>query len=102
MNTYASHLLSGRSLLINFSTWNHTNQSTGNDQNFSNHINRALARFKSVFITLKHDDTQTDKQCSDFYHPAGLSNGGSTLVLEDEHSYQIQIASKLVPEYPIK
>ena len=28
-NEYASHLLSGKSLPINFNTWNHTNQSTG-------------------------------------------------------------------------
>ena len=31
-NEYASHLLSGKSLPINFNTWNHTNQSTGNDK----------------------------------------------------------------------
>ena len=28
-NEYVSHLLSGKSLPINFNTWNHTNQSTG-------------------------------------------------------------------------
>ena len=47
-NEYASHLLSGKTLPINFSTWNHTNQSTGNDNNFSANINRALTRLKSV------------------------------------------------------
>ena len=31
-NEYASHLLSGKTLPINFSTWNHTNQSTGNNK----------------------------------------------------------------------
>ena len=31
-NEYASHLLSGKSLPINFATWGHTNQSTGNDK----------------------------------------------------------------------
>ena len=34
-NEYASHFLSGKSLPINFSTWNHTNQSTGNDKQTS-------------------------------------------------------------------
>ena len=43
-NEYTSHLLSGKSLPINFSTWNHTNQSIGNDKNFSANINRALPR----------------------------------------------------------
>ena len=32
-NEYASHLLSGKSLPINFNTWDHTNQSTGLDKN---------------------------------------------------------------------
>ena len=31
-NQYASHLLSGKSLPINFNPWSHTNQSTGNDK----------------------------------------------------------------------
>ena len=33
-NEYASHLLSSKTLPINFSTWNHTNQSTGNAKEF--------------------------------------------------------------------
>ena len=33
-NEYASHLLSGKSLPLNFSTWNHSNQTTGNDKKF--------------------------------------------------------------------
>ena len=98
---YASHLLSGKSLPINFSTWNHTNQSTGNDKDFSNHINRAPTRLKSVFITLKSTDSQIYKQCNDFYHPIGNVHGGIDWRLQDEHSYQIQIGAKLVPEYPV-
>ena len=31
-NEYASHLLAGKSLPINLSTWSHTNQSTGADK----------------------------------------------------------------------
>ena len=31
-NEYASHLLSGKTLPINFATWSHTNQSTGADK----------------------------------------------------------------------
>ena len=43
-NEYASHLLSGKSLPINFNTWNHTNQSTGLDKDFSSHTTRAVTR----------------------------------------------------------
>ena len=54
---YASHLLSGKSLPINFATWSHTNQSTGSDKSFSANIHRALSRLKSIFVSLNHTDT---------------------------------------------
>ena len=63
-NEYASHLLSGKSLPINFNTWNHTNQSTGLDKNFSAHTTRAVTRLKSIFITLHKPDNVTYKQVS--------------------------------------
>ena len=47
-NEYASHLLAGKNLPINFNTWNHTNQSTGLDKDFSAHITRAMTRLKSI------------------------------------------------------
>ena len=98
-NEYASHLLSGKSLPINFSTWNHTNQSTGNDKNFSAHITRAVTRLKSIFLTLHKPDGVTYKQVNDFYHPC--TNNGQ-LTLANEHSYQVQVGSKLIPEYPVQ
>ena len=49
-NEYASHLLSGKSLPINFNTWNHTNQSTGLGKDLSAHITRAVTRLKSIFF----------------------------------------------------
>ena len=97
-NEYASHLLSGKSLPINFNTWNHTNQSTGLDKNFSAHITRAVTRLKSIFLTLHKPDGVTYKQVNDFYHPC--TNNGQ-LTLSNEHSYQVQIGSKLIPEYPV-
>ena len=51
-NEYASHLLPGKSLPINFATWSHTNQSTGNDNNFSAYIHRAPSRLKSILSFL--------------------------------------------------
>ena len=99
-NEYASHLLSGKTLPINFSTWNHTNQSTGNDKNFSAHINRSLTRLKAVFITLGFLDSSKLKTCNNFYHPIGNSNNEG-YVIHDEHSFQVQVGSKLYPEYPV-
>ena len=100
-NEYASHLLSGKSLPINFRTWNHTNQSTGNDKNFSANINRALTRLKSVFITLQGVEGAWDKQCNDFFHPIAVQ-AIDRYSVSDEHQYQVQIGSKLIPEYPVK
>ena len=96
-NEYVSHLLSGKSLPINFNTWNHTNQSTGLDENLSAHITRAVTRLKSIFFTLHKPDNVTYKQVNDFYHPCTI-NGALTLA--NEHSYQVQIGSKLIPECP--
>ena len=99
-NEYASHLLLGKTLPINFSTWKHTNQSTGNDKNISAHVNRALTRLKSVFITLHSIDTDWYKQANHFYHP--IENSASDQYgVADEHQYQVQIGSKLIPEYPV-
>ena len=105
-NEYASHLLSGKSLPIHFSSFNHSNQSTNGDKDFSAHIHRALTRLKGVFITLYREGATATmppghrKICNDFYHPASSSN------LENleagQHQVWLQVGSKLIPEYPIK
>ena len=97
-NEYASHLLFGKSLPINFSTWNHTKQPIGNEQSLSAHITRAVTRLKSIFITPHKPDGVAYKQADGFYHPAGI-NGQMTLA--HEHSYQVQTGAKLIPEYPV-
>ena len=99
-NEYASHLLSGKSLPINFATWSHTNQSTGNDKNFSANIHRALSRLKSIFVTLRTAESLQYKEAYSFFHPIAVKpNDGYDV--EDEHSFQIQIGSKIMPEYPL-
>ena len=92
------HLLSGKSLPINFNTWNHTNQSTGLDKNFSAQITRAVTRLKGIFITLHEPDGVAYKQANDFYHPCSTDGH---LTLSNGHSYQVQIGSKPIPEYPV-
>ena len=99
-------MLSGKSLPINFSSYNHTNQATNGDKDFSCHIHRALTRLKSVFVTLFREDATSSnmppglrKVCNDFYHPAGA---GVEDLEKGQHQLQLQIGSKLTPEYPIK
>lgn len=102
-NEYASHLLSGKSLPINFSTWNHTNQATNSDKDFSAHISRALTRLKSVFLTLHHttSDAANYKECNSLYHPMGGATTTEAYKFTDEHSVWLQIGSQQIPEYPI-
>ena len=66
-NECVSHLLSGKNLPINFSTWHHSHQATGNDSNFSAHINRKFVRLKSMFVN--HKGNVTFKEC-EFFLPS--------------------------------
>ena len=111
-NEYASHLLSGKTLPINFSSYNHSSQATNRDKDFSAHIHRALTRLKAVYITLFNNWTGTGsgpaevkkpgarKVCNDFYHPASI-NAAEDLE-QGQHSVWLQVGSKLYPEYPIR
>ena len=99
-NEYASHLLSGKSLPINFSTWSHTNQSTGPDKNLFANIHRALSRLKSIFVILSTADSVAYKEANNLFHPIAVKLGGGYDV-QDERSFQIQIGSKTMPEYPM-
>ena len=105
-NEYASHLLGGKSLPINFSTFNHSNQSTGNDKDFNTNIHRSLTRLKAVFVTLFKNGAMGTmpeghrKICNDFYHPCSGMLGTEDLETGN-HQFWIQLGSKLSPEYPI-
>ena len=73
-NEYASHLLSGKSLPINFATWSHTDQSTGNDENLSANIHRALSRLKSVFVVVNTAESVQYKEANNFFTTQLLLN----------------------------
>ena len=99
-NEYASHLLSGKSLPINFATWSHTNQSTGNDKNFSANIHRALFRLKGRFVTLNAPETGNYKEANSLFHPIAVKLNDE-YDISDEHIFQIPIGSKTMPGYPM-
>ena len=104
-NEYASHLLSGKSLPIHFSSYTHSSQSTNRDKDFSAHIYRTLTRVKSVYITLFNNWTGKSlgpaeipkpamrNVCNDFYHPASVSAAEDSE--ECQHSVWLQVGSKL-------
>ena len=114
-NEYAQHLLSGKSLPINFSSYVSQVQIVPNGD-FMPKINiaRSLTRLKSVFITLFRDsaadpvkagamsnyggDTTMYKECNFFYHPAF----GYNYEIAIEPEFIMSLGAKLFPEYPIR
>ena len=111
-NSYAQHLLSGKSLPITYNTFVSQMQTiSGQDAPLIN-VSRALTRLKSVFVTLNKDLTTGDrselmgrKNWNDFFSPMSYDNhfGYSMKQMQDgEFEFQLQIGSKLFPEYPIR
>ena len=90
------------SLPINYNTYITQSQAiTGQDVGVS--LNRAITRLKSIFVTF-YQSTDTDathKEWNDFNHP--MDNEANLAYDKGyELEYQIQIGSKLFPEYPVR
>ena len=110
-NSYAQHLLSGKSLPISYNTFVSQMQTiAGQDKPLIN-VSRALTRLKGVFVTLHKDYTHSSrvpllrrKPWNDFFSPAfGVNTDGVlTHDSDGEFEFQLQIGSKLFPEYPIR
>jgi len=118
-NNYDSHLLNGGKLPISYNTYICQSQAvSGTD--ISVNVSRAISRLKSVFVNFDKSEykdaagavvvnpttASTRKEWLDFVHPmenAGQTNG--TLLVYDkgyELEFQMQVGSKLFPEYPIR
>ena len=74
-------------------------------------VSRALTRLKGVFVTLHKDYTHSSrtallgrKPWNDFFSPAFAVNTDGVLTHDSdgEFEFQLQIGSKLFPEYPIR
>ena len=103
-NNYDKHLLGGKSLPINFNTYITQSQAiVGQDVGVS--LNRAITRLKSIFVTFYRSTYTTahhgmHKEFNSFTHP--MDNAASHGYDKGfELQYQIQIGSKLFPEYPV-
>ena len=112
-NSYAEHLLSGKSLPINYSTYVSQMQ-TVTEQKIAVNVARALTRLKSVMVSFQkeYDFTTTGstrkytfgKMWNDFFSPMSPENQHDVLLhqADGEFEFQLQIGSKLFPEYPIR
>jgi hypothetical protein len=110
-NSYVNHLLGGKSLNIVYNTFISSLQTVVSADTQIN-VSRSLSKMKSIFMTLDKDITagsgrflHYNKQFNNFWSPlAGTSVTDTTTHnadLEIKH-LQLQIGSKLFPEYPIK
>ena len=109
-NSYAQHLLTGKSLPIPYNTFISQLQTIAGQDAPSINVSRALTRLKSVFVTLIKDAVGQRatrfhrKVWNDFFSPMYDDNDGEFFVHDSngEFEFQIQIGSKLFPEYPIR
>jgi hypothetical protein len=108
-NSYAQHLLSGKSLPISYNTFVSQMQ-TVSGPDIAVNVSRALTRLKSVFVTLQKDLTGqrgnfvARKSWNDFFSPMSAANANGILrhAPNGEFEFQLQIGSKLFPEYPVR
>ena len=117
-NSYAEHVLSGKSLPIKYSTYITILQAIQpGSQNALINLTRAVSRLKTVFITfdnpLNDDKSNMSLVQKDFNNfissfvssaagASGKGGWGQTYNYQNELEYQVQIGSKMVPEYPCR
>lgn len=109
-NSYAQHLLSGKSLPISYNTFVSQMQTIAGQDAPTINVSRALTRLKSVFVTLNKDFVNNRanvvglKFWNDFFSPMWEANHDGTWTHDPsgEFEFQLQIGSKLYPEYPIR
>lgn len=108
-NSYAEHLLSGKSLPINYNTFVTQVQTVTGQSRPRLNVTRALTRLKSVFVSLDKDTVNEGsvpgrKDWNDFFSPMHAENETGTFrnVRAGEFEFQMQIGSKLFPDYPIR
>ena len=109
-NSYAEHVLSGKALLINYSTYI-TQFQTIVSSNSAANVSRSASRLKSVFITFDNDHSvivpgeeslAVHRQFNTFIGPTSASHFRAGIYDHTrELQWQIQIGAKIVPEMPV-
>ena len=107
-NSYAEHVLSGKALPINYGTYVSQYQTVSGGE-FAVNVTRAVSRLKTVFINFDGGHSSTTSaglahgSFNTFCHPmtAGDYTTG-TYDYNKELQWQVQIGSKMIPEYPCR
>jgi hypothetical protein len=109
-NSYVSHFMGGKTINIVYNTFISTLQTVVSADTQIN-VSRSLSKMKSVFVTLDKNYSDLDpratfynKSWNNFWSPNAGNDLTETLTHAGEKfsHFQLQIGSKLFPEYPIK
>lgn len=102
---YVRYLLSGKALAINYTTYISQMQTVSGQDNAVN-ITRSVSRLKSIFIShvgpINTPESYVHKEFNTFFHPMAMAAHTTGLDLYDygqEFEWQVQIGSRLYPEY---
>ena len=107
-NSYAEHVLSGKPLPINYGSCV-TQFQTLTSGDFAVSVTRAVSRLKSVFINF--DGDRHDAKDEGLFHRSfntfmgpmsGTDYVGGNYDYDKELQWQLQIGSKMFPEYPCR
>ena len=117
-DSYIKLLEDGKKLTLNYNTFISQYQTITDQTDFSINISRSLTRLKSVFVSLwknyataPRSSIVASKIWNDFFSPGAWDSEGAEAGSGDyvtafdpdlEFEFQMQIGSKLYPEYPIR
>ena len=109
-NEYSKHLLEGKGLPITYTTYITQSQNVKGSTNFSVLVIRSVSKLVAAFLIFyKAGDPSTgyeycDKEFCRFYHPHQNHEPLDAAVYDknEDLEFQIQLGSKLYPEYPCK
>ena len=107
-NEYVKHLLEGKGLPITYTTYITQSQTVKGSTDFSVPVIRSVSKLVASFVTFyKAGDPSTgyeyaDKEFCRFYHPHQAHNPLDEGIYDKDKDleFQIQLGSKLYPEYP--
>ena len=107
-NEYVKHLLEGKGLPIIYTTYITQSQSVKGLTDINVQVIRSVSKLVASFITFyKAGDPSTgyeycDKEFCRFYHPHQASDEAVNGMYDENYDleFQIQLGSKLYPEYP--
>ena len=97
-NSYAEHLLAGKSIPISYTSYTTSQQVCSGDKTNVN-ISRSLTRLKSIFVTLYKAPAnyETRNEVNLFWHRMA-----GNYLKSDEIKFELQLGSKKWPEYPLQ